>query len=264
MNASYWDRLAARYDEEIFSSIDSDEGGVIREALDTIADRQKTALDLGCGVGKYVGALAERFGSVVAVDHSAELLEIARREHSGRNNVEFRQVDAAAGKSVRGVRADAVVCANVLIMADRGLREGILTTARKSLRPGGSILLVLPSLESALLAQRRLAEWYRRDGTKEPHSCAEQEGIQPSRRTCSELLRGLVRIDGVPTRHYLGEEIAPLLREAGFEPTRVEKVRYPWRTEFEDAPRWMRAPFPWDWLAIGQRRRRSSPLRRSN
>jgi ubiquinone/menaquinone biosynthesis C-methylase UbiE len=254
MDEEYWDRLAADYDEEVFSSLDSDDRGLIRSALDGLASRRKTALDLGCGVGKYVGALSERFGKVIAVDHSTELLEIARRRHADPENVEFRKVDASRGRSLRGGQADVVICANVLIMADEDLRRGILETARRSMRPTGSLLLVLPSLESALLVQRRLAEWYRREGAVDPEACAEREGIRPSRRSCSELLQGLVRIDGVPTRHYLGEEIAPMLSKVGLEPTRLEKIRYPWRTEFNDAPRWMRDPLPWDWLTVARRR----------
>ena len=82
MDEEYWDRLAADYDEEVFSSLDSDDRGLIRSALDGLASRRKTALDLGCGVGKYVGTLSERFGKVIAVDHSTELLEIARRRHA--------------------------------------------------------------------------------------------------------------------------------------------------------------------------------------
>ncbi len=249
------DRLAARYDDEVLSSFDSDLSGAIERCLDGLAGPDKTVLDLGCGVGKYLAGLAERFGRVVAVDHSEKLLEIARRDHGERRNVEIRRLDASDGRAVRGVRAHVVVCANVVIMADGELRDAILQVARKSMKRDGRLVLVVPSLESALLAQRRLAEWHERDGAEAPEEDAEEEGLAPSKRTCRELLRGVVRIGDVPTKHHLADELLLTLRRAGLDLEELDRVHYPWESEFGDAPHWMRDPYPWDWLAVASRRR---------
>lgn len=255
MDVAYWDQLAPTYSDEVLSSFHADRTGAIRRCLDDLGGPRKTVLDLGCGVGKYLRALSRRFGRVIGVDQSEELLEIARRDHGRRKNVELRCVDASDGRPVRGVRANVVVCANVLIMADAERRDAILRTARLSMAASGRLVLVVPSLESALLAHRRLAEWYEREGAADPETEAEQDAVGPSKRTCRELLRGLVRIDGVPTKHHLAEELVLTLRHRGLKVRQLERVHYPWDSEFGEAPGWMRDPYPWDWLAVASKSR---------
>lgn len=255
MDRAYWDRLAPAYDREVLSSLDADRSGIIRRRLTALAGSGKTVLDLGCGVGKYLRELSSGFGRVVGVDHSEELLKVARRAHGLRENVELVQLDLSAGRRVAGVRADVVVCANVLIMADEGLRGAILDVARKSMTRAGHLLLVVPSLESALLAHRRLVEWCGREGAGDPEMEAEEEGLAPSKRACRELLRGIVRIDDVPTKHYLADELGLTLGRAGLAVLHLDKVHYGWDSEFGEAPRWMREPYPWDWLVVASRRR---------
>lgn len=257
MDRLYWDRLASTYDQEVLSSFDADLSGIIGRRLDKLAGAKKTALDLGCGVGKYIRPLADRFGQVVAADHSDELLKIARRDHGHLKNVDIRMLDATQKRSAPVMRADVVVCANVLIMADDGLRAAILDTARKSMVPDGRLVLVVPSLESALLAHRRLVEWYERDGAEDAETEAEDDGFPPSKGGCRELLRGVMRINGVPTKHYLAEELSLLLKDTRLGIEHLDKVSYGWDSEFGDAPRWMRAPYPWDWLVVAKRGVRS-------
>jgi SAM-dependent methyltransferase len=48
-----------------------------------------TALDYGCGVGRLTRRLAERFREVIGVDISPAMLEEARRNLAGRDNVSF-------------------------------------------------------------------------------------------------------------------------------------------------------------------------------
>ena len=250
MDRRYWDQLAERYDEQIFSSFEADRTGILSRCLDHFADPRKTAMDLGCGVGKYLPALARRFEKVVGVDLSPRLLEVDAEAAESLNNVKLVCADATEARRLTGQRVDVIVCANVLIMADDLKRHAILETARKSLVRGGHLILVVPSMESALLTHRRLIEWNRRDGEQDPEAAAETEGIVPSKRTCRELLRGHVRIENVPTKHHLAEELDLSLKQAGLRPLRLEKVLYGWDSEFSQPPRWMRDPYPWDWLAV--------------
>lgn len=253
MDRSYWDRLAPTYDQKILSSFDADLSGIIGGRLDALGGSRKAVLDLGCGVGKYLRPLSERFGRVLGVDYSEELLKIAERDHGHLKNVELRRLDASEGRAVPGMRADVVVCANVLIMADGDLREAILRAAKRSMARDGRLILVVPSLESALLAHRRLVQWYERDGSDDPETDAEEDGFAPSKRACRDLLRGVVRIDGVPTKHYLAEELSLTLRRRGLKVLHLDKVSYGWDSEFRDAPRWMLEPFPWDWMVVARR-----------
>jgi SAM-dependent methyltransferase len=255
MDRAYWDKLADQYDDQIFSSFDADQSGILNRCLDGLADSKQTVVDFGCGVGKYLPALCKRFGQVVGVDHSQKLLDIAQTSYGHLENLRLQRVDLSKGRRIDNVSAHVAVCANVLIMTDPAIRTGILRSVAASLKPGGHVVLVAPALESALLAQRRLAQWCGREGEANPELVAEQEGISPSKKTCRELLRGWVKIDGVPTKHYLAEELKMALDEAGLTPVRLEKVLYDWTSEFDNPPRWMVDPYPWDWLAVASKRK---------
>ena len=68
------------------------------------------------------------------------------------------------------------------------------------------------------------------------------------------LEHGIVHIDGVPTKHYLREELEASLADRGFKVLDIDKLEYPWTTEFDAPPRWMKAPFPWDWFVVARRK----------
>jgi hypothetical protein len=134
----------------------------------------------------------------------------------------------------------------VLIMPSEKMRAGILKGLSGMLKKGGGLLLLVPSLESSLYAHERRAEWLRRSPRKR---VAVATSLPPGK----GVLRGLLSIDGVPTKHWLREELDVALRASGFRDVTVEKVEYDWGTEFADPPRWMKDPYPWDWAAAARR-----------
>src|SRR5436190_2783423 len=86
-----WSEAAAGYEEEF---IDPDQPGVrnpLRQTLAGLADRRKTAADLGCGIGPLLPFLAHHFGHVYAVDFAPGMLARAREQCRGLANVEFLQ-----------------------------------------------------------------------------------------------------------------------------------------------------------------------------
>ncbi len=111
---------------------------------------------------------------------------------------------------------------------------------------------MVPSLESSLWVARQLYDWERREGQE----------ASAARRAVTQLLgdrfgpslaEGLVPIDGVETKHYMSPEIERDLAEVGIRVLKMERVNYGWHTEFDAPPRWMRDPYPWDWLVVGQK-----------
>ncbi|HEX2612496.1 MAG TPA: class I SAM-dependent methyltransferase [Fibrobacteria bacterium] len=245
MDEKYWDRVARDYDGEIFDSLASDRNGVMLRHLDRFASPRGTAFDVGCGVGKYAPALSKRFRTVRAADLSAECIRHAKALHGNLKNVQFHKGDLSREKVAQG-KADFVLCTNVLIMPSEKMRAGILKGLSGMLKPGGGLLLLVPSLESSLYAHARRAEWLRRS----PRTRVAAATSLPSGKG---VLAGLLSIDGVPTKHWLKEELDVTLRAAGFKDVTVEKVEYDWSTEFADPPRWMKDPYPWDWAVAGVR-----------
>ncbi len=251
MDRTYWEKVAADYDGEIFDSFARARGAILRKRLDEFADASAPAADAGCGVGKYLRAMAERFRSVDAYDLSSGLLRQAKQAAAGCRNVRFFRRDfSKRSAGVAPVRF--ALCANVLIMPSREVREAVLRTLRRMVEPGGHALVLVPSLESALLAHHRMVEWNRHDGMNP--EAAIRASVAPAAKASAQALRqGLVPLAGVPTKHYLKEEAVILLREHGFDAFRFDKVEYGWETEFASPPEWMLEPYPWDWLISARR-----------
>ena len=117
---------------------------------------------------------------------------------------------------------------------------------RKLLKSGGSALIVIPSLDSILFSSWRLIDWYRREGVV-PSKIPSDE-LDYFRGSKTDIIQGIIHIDGVPTKHYSHSEIEVLLSRAQLEPTAIKKLEYDWNTEFAAPPKWMKGPYPWDWL----------------
>lgn len=246
MDRAYWNQKAGCYEEDIFSVRHHDRRRLIARRIRKHGGKNQVATDAGCGIGHFLPLLADRFRRVTAVDLSPRCIAKARAAHPDLANVTYRTVDLAQ-PGARLPKADFALCVNVAISPVRQQRRRLLNSVARHLRPGGHLVLVVPALESVLLTDFRLIEWNLRDGRK-PETAAGSgfRAFRPVRRP--RLHEGVVDIDGVPTKHYLKEEVQRLLETRGLRPLAVEKLEYPWNTEFTRPPRWMQAPFPWDWL----------------
>ena len=116
----------------------------------------------------------------------------------------------------------------------------------RCLKKNGSAVIVIPSLESIMFSSWRLIDLYRREGVKpEDIPSSELAYFKGSKR---DILQGIIYIDGVATKHYSHPEIQVLFERSNLEVTAVEKVEYNWDSEFSTPPKWMKAPYPWDWM----------------
>ena len=251
MNRGYWNRLADRYEDEIFSVLAHDRAALVAAAVRRCGRPDQTATDVGCGIGHFLPLLAANFRHVLAVDLSPRNVARARRRHAGLANVDFRAADLAAPRA-RLPAADFALCVNVVISPDLAVRRRILDVVARHLRPGGHLVLVVPALESILLTDFRLVEWNLRDGQSPARAAgAGFRAFRSVRRP--RLHEGVVPIAGVATKHYLRDEIAALLEARGLRPLEFAKIEYPWTSEFAAPPRWMQAPYPWDWLCVARK-----------
>jgi hypothetical protein len=107
-------------------------------------------------------------------------------------------------------------------------------------------------LESSLLVDLRFVQWKRREGASFPGAVRAVYPRDPA--TDNKARQGILKIDGVATKHYLQEELCFLLKDAGLDVKETLKIEYGWDTEFNRPPRWMQAPYPWDWLILARRR----------
>jgi 2-polyprenyl-3-methyl-5-hydroxy-6-metoxy-1,4-benzoquinol methylase len=246
VNEREWDAVAATFEEDIFNVPANDRLGLIAERVKSLGGKDKCAADVGCGIGRTLPLLATYFRSVYAEDISQECLALAARKHNAWSNISYHHVDlrdeVCALPSV-----DLVVCINVLLTASLAMRQQMLSSLRSRVKPGGHLLITTPSLESALYASHRLVQWNQEKGMS---AIVAQ---QKASRDASRLDMGIVQLDGVPTKHYLREELEDVLREQELVPQETLKLEYPWSSVFPEAPADMGDPRPWNWLVMAQR-----------
>jgi ubiquinone/menaquinone biosynthesis C-methylase UbiE len=128
---------AAFYDV-LYAFLDYD-GAVraIRERLDAHAPQARTLLDVGCGTGRHLGLLRERY-EVEGLDINATMLELARARCPG---VPFHEADMA-DFSLDG-RFDAITCmfsAIGYVRTEERMR-GAIGSMRRHLNPGGVLVI---------------------------------------------------------------------------------------------------------------------------
>ena len=108
---------------------------LVREALGAV--RGDRVLDVGCGPGFYCLELSEivgSSGSVVGVDSSPAMLQLARARCAGRDNVGLLEGEATA-LPVESGTFDGAVCVQVLEYVSDV--DAALAELHRALRPGG-------------------------------------------------------------------------------------------------------------------------------
>jgi SAM-dependent methyltransferase len=76
---AHWNNIGSSYQDEIFDVFKSDRNQLLPKIFKTYSNPQHTAIDFGCGVGRAFEYLSPSFKSVLALDISDNLLDIARK-----------------------------------------------------------------------------------------------------------------------------------------------------------------------------------------
>ena len=106
------------------------------------ADRD--ALEIGCGIGRFLVPLAPRLRSVVGIDLSPKMLDAARRRVGGLANVRVEQTTGRNLATLDAHAFDFVYSIDVfpyLVLAGRELVETHLREIVRVLRPGGDLVI---------------------------------------------------------------------------------------------------------------------------
>lgn len=245
---TYWDQISDNYEDEIFSVIEHDRQGLVLSRIKKYSCPDGKASDLGCGIGNFLPALSSMFRDVTAIDVSPKCIARAQSRFKELVNVSYRTVDLAKGR-VSLPKVDLSLCVNSIITPSLTQRNRMLDLACRHIRPGGHLIIVVPSLESVFLTDCRRIEWNLKRGMS-PGNAVRAGFCTHMQRDYPGLRQGIIKIDDVDTKHFLEEELILLLENRGMGVLEIEKIRYSWKTEFERPPRWMKEPFPWDWLCV--------------
>lgn len=245
MNRVYWDAVAGDYEREVLSVFDHDTEGLVcsRIADAGIMAPGGNAADLGCGVGKFTAHVADAFVHVHACDSSETCLAATRARCVGRSNISFQQFDLTRDPSPFSP-VDFALCVNVLIMPSLDERMRAWRAVTNQVAHRGTLLLVVPSLESVQFEHFRDLEARLGEGD----TCSEAiRNSAPEGMVASDMRMGVHPLDGLPTKHYLREELEQMLPDHEFDVMELIKLEY--RSESPET-----TPGPWDWLVTARRR----------
>lgn len=248
MKRTYWEKIAPTYGEEIFDVLHNDKKALIRAVINKYASKNKTVIDIGCAIGKWLPVLSPAFKKVVALDISAKNLEIAQQLYPQYKNVEYLRADMSAKKSTFP-KCDFGICINAILTPSQKDRDKFFNSLGNCVKKGGRIVITIPSLESHLLTSI-IQQQYKIDKNLFPAAKNGKEAI----RKWNNIRQGNADIDEVPHKHYLKEELQLLLANAGFIAEDLQKIEYDWTTEFHKPPKWLKEPKPWDWMVVAKRK----------
>src|SRR6187551_86044 len=147
MDRTYWEKIAPEYNEEIFDVLRNDSKGVIVSALKKVASKNKTVIDIGCAIGKWLPVLSPAFKKVIAVDISAKNLEIAEQRYPLYKNVTYLRADMS-GRKTKVPKCDFGICINAILTPDLKDRTIFFQSLSSCVKKGGRIVITIPSLES--------------------------------------------------------------------------------------------------------------------
>jgi SAM-dependent methyltransferase len=248
MNRAYWNRLAATYSDDVIEITAIDTNGVLVRTAEMLGGTDTVAADFGCGVGATTRAFAPFFKRIVGVDFSPQLLDEAKRR-TNMKNVSYALADLA-GPRPPDIEVDVGFCVNCLIAPSYEMRFRIARNLARRVR--GRVAFVVPSWESVLRTYQTLVRLDVADGNE--RRAAGRRVAALAAHEVRSLVDGVVEVGGEPTKHYLSDEIAQFLADAGFLVDTIERVEYPWDIDLDVGRPRSKALLglrsPWDWLLV--------------
>jgi SAM-dependent methyltransferase len=247
--AQHWSRAAEGYEETFIDPYLPEVRNPLRRAVETLADKTKTAADLGCGIGPLLPFLAERFGRVIAVDFAEGMLARAQERCRGLANVALHKCELTDLSLFTG-QLDVAVAVNSLVLPDAAALDAALRAIHAALRPGGHFLGIVPAMDAVHYFTMLLLDCARLAGM--PADKAQKNAAHHAEHEYYDFAFGTFRYQGLEQHFWQPFEVRYRLRRAGFRRLRVAKVHLAWE-QFGCARDLSNQPPPWDWFFHAQR-----------
>jgi len=179
-------------------------------------------LDLGCGTGHATLRFSRYYKSCIAVDHSLEMLEMAKRNAENQNihNVKFIRSDVFDYIS-NCEKFDAVFCIGFLHHLLPSTHNQLISKLKKILNPGGTLFISEPRKMGAYSVPEKISEWNESSiAPRLQYSC---DAIEPDEEHIdeNELLTILKNFDFSVVKKSYHWEIFPQTSKPSF----IEKLK---------------------------------------
>ena len=190
-----------------------------------LSNQPGSVLDLGCGPGLYAERLAARGCTCRGVDISPASIEHARMASEARDRPCAYVLGDVMSADLGSNHDLAIFLFGELNTFPRSDVPVLLRRVRRSLRPGGRILLEVHTQESVIAAGREPASWYTSQGglfASGPHVVllehhwSEELGVTKTRYYVIDATSGRIDEYGETLTSYTDDDYQALLTEAGF------------------------------------------------
>jgi ubiquinone/menaquinone biosynthesis C-methylase UbiE len=244
----HWSRHAANYDDVFIDPFAEGVENPLWMALGAVADPGgKTVADLGCGTGPLLPSLAERFGRVIALDFAPGMLEQARKRLGPQQARRVRFLERPMDDlDDLAEQIDVAVSVNSLVMPDERLIDRTLRAIRRSLRAGGRVMGIVPSIDSIQYHSMLLLDQALEQGLT-PAEARRFTAYHAEHRYYDFAFGGF-RFEGLRQKFWFPFEVEYRLSKAGFRDLSLEKVLYPWHDLFGGDFDLKAHPPSWDWF----------------
>jgi SAM-dependent methyltransferase len=184
------------------------------------------------------------------VDFADGMLERARRRCHGLGNVTFQR-RAFTDLTGLGTDFDLAVAANSLILPDVADLDRSLRGIHGLLRPGGTLLGIVPAMDAVHYLTMLLLDRARGRGL--PPSAARKNAAVHAEHELYDFAFGEFRYRGLVQHFWQPFEIPYRLRRAGFVRVKTAKVVLSWQ-QFAAVKDLADRPPPWDWFFRAEKR----------
>ncbi len=226
MSHQAWNLLARDFEGSV-CDIASTSGKLLAELVArTRPNRRRTLVDAGCGIGTFVERFGDQFGKVVAFDFASAMVKRARARCRTLEHATWKSMPLEKAAERIGPIAHLAVCLNVITSPDADLREQQWESLAQLVRPGGHLLVVVPSLESAQYTAKL-------DAASSGSPPADEED--------------LIRRTDTLQKHYGRGELRGQVTQLGLKVLSLRQIHYPWS---EEGLEHSAAKSPWDWVCL--------------
>lgn len=216
--------------------------------------KQSRVLDLGCGPGNLIPFVADKVGSLSAIDASRHAIRVATEKATEFAGLDFNAlcVDMLLLDDAQGF--DIVISSNSILPASREAVLHQFNKIRGLLRPGGLFLAILPSFDTTLYLRELWLEQYCGQNTDDKERCRLERHFNKAKCVDEDALA--FADDGCHVQCYhTFNSIMQELSLASLKPlSKPTKLYYPW----ELCKRFDYGYFPqaseeiWDWFVVAE------------